>query len=215
MQQDVDSMLAAKGMSGTQYLTSCYEATHAPLLDYLLRAGDGIARSYMMEADETLKDAQQNEISIPDPKTPDADDEEVKGQLVDVTKDTEYENFIDKLKEKTVNKIVADVTKIINSKKEDSEMKFDPKPIADQEATTESTVSAGLNYLQAKLFKENVDTTEEMQDEMMGMAIREATLNQLDVCFAQPYCDYRNFKSRLHFDKGYVITESAVQDLIK
>ena len=32
MKQDIDSMLTNKGMTATQYMTSCYESTNAPLL---------------------------------------------------------------------------------------------------------------------------------------------------------------------------------------
>ena len=64
--------------------------------------------------------------------------------------DTEYETFIDKLKEKTINKIVTDVSKIITNKKEEKDMVFDPKP----EAVSESYMSVSMDYIQNKLMKE-------------------------------------------------------------
>lgn len=209
MKGDVDSMLANKGMTASQYLTSCFESTKAPLLEFILRSTKNIGKQFMEDAEETLKDAQENDISVPEPKA-DLDSKEIEDQLVDVKKDTEYETFVDRLKEKTVNKIVNDVSKIINSKKEEKEMTFDPKPIAEEEAVTESTVSVAINYLNSRLLKENVDVTPEMQENVIGMAIREATLNQLDIVFHQPNSDFRNFSSKMRFGKGNVINESTV-----
>lgn len=212
MKGDIDSMLATKGMDATKYLTSCYEATHAPLVEFILRSTDMIGRQFMEDADETLKDAQKNDIAVPPPEA-DIDSKEVEDQLVDVKSDSEYETFIDKLKEKTVNKIVNDVSKIINSKKEEKDMTFDPKPDAapagDDVPAMESTVMAGLNYLEKKLMKENVSVDPETQEDMIGMAIREATLNQIDLVFRQPNSDFRSYSSRMNFGKGYVINEAA------
>lgn len=216
MKSDIDSMLNNKGMDATKYLTSCYEATHAPLVEFILRSTDMIGRQFMEEADETLKDAQKNDLEVPPPEA-DIDSKEVEDQLVDVKNDSEYETFIDKLKEKTVNKIVNDVSKIINSKKEEKDMTFDPKPEADTSAPTggddapamESTVLAGLNYLEKKLMKEHVEVDPDTQEDMIGMAIREATLNQIDLVFRQPNSDFRSFSSRMNFGRGYVINEAA------
>lgn len=209
MKDDVDGMLGSKGMTATKYLTSCFESTNAPLLEFILRSTENIGRGFMEESDATLKDAQANDISIPAPEA-DIDSKEIEDQLVDVKGDSEYETFIDKLKEKTVNKIVADVSKIINNKNEENNMTFDPKPVDDVEAATESTVSAGINYLEHKLLVEKVDVTPEMTENIIGLAIRESTLNQMDVVFKQPYSDFRNFSSRIRLGKGVVINESAI-----
>lgn len=212
MSADVDSMLCARGMTPSQYLTSCSEATHAPLLEFITRSINNIGKSYLEEADKKLKDAQEQDIPVDDPETPDPEtDDEIAGQLVDVKKDSEYENFIDQLKEKTVKKIVSDVSKIIADKKEEKDMTFDPKPISQQEAQTESTVSVALNYLQGKLYKENVQVTPEMRDNMIGMAIREATLNEINACFRQPGTDYLPFATRIRMGKGCVINESSAK----
>lgn len=213
MKSDIDSMLAHKDMDATKYLTSCYEATHAPLVEFILRSTDMIGRQFMEEADETLKDAQKNDLAVPPPEA-DIDSKEVGDQLVDVKNDSEYETFIDKLKEKTVNKIVSDVSKLINSKKEEKDMTFDPKPdaatsSAEEAPAMESTVLAGLNYLEKKLLKENVSVDEQTQEEMIGMAIREATLNQIDLVFRQPNSDFKSFSSRMNFGRGYIINEAA------
>lgn len=210
MKQDIDDMLASKGMSATQYMTSCYESTKAPLLDYIIRSVNGIGRTYMEEADEILKDAQQNNEAIPEPEKPETEDENIQSQLVDITSDTEYENFVDTLKKKTIDKIVNDVSKIINDKKEEENMTFDTTPVADAEEQFESTTSIAINYMQQKLMKENTEITSDMQNELIGMAIRESTMNQLDIVFKQPEGTFREFASRIRFGKGVLINESAV-----
>lgn len=207
MNNDIDNMLSNKGMTASQYLTSCYESTHAPLVEFLLRSTNNIGRQFMEDANETLKDAQENDVEIPEPKA-DLDSKEIEDQLVDVKSDSEYETFIDKLKEKTVNKIVSDVTKIINNKKEEKEMTFDPKPTSEVN-TESSTIAVGLDYIERKLIMENVDINPEMQEEMIGMAIREATLNQIDTVFRRPEADFKVFSSRIHFGKGIIINESS------
>ena len=73
----------------------------------------------MEEAKEELKDAQENGEDVVAPTTPDPEtDDEIQNQLVDIKDDTEYDSFVDTLKKKTIDKIVSDVTKIINDKKE-------------------------------------------------------------------------------------------------
>ena len=132
MSSDVDAMLAGKGITPTQYLTSCYEATKSPFVNWLLRSGNHAAQQYMEDAEAELKDGQEKGIDLPEPKPASVEDEDVKQQLVDVKSDTEYETFIDKLKQKTVDKIVDDVSKIIADKKEEQGMTFDIKSQSEQ-----------------------------------------------------------------------------------
>ena len=210
MKQDIDSMLANKGMTATQYMTSCYESTKAPLLEFLLRSVNNIGKLYMEEADQTLKNAQENDEAIPEPETPSTEDDNVQSQLIEVESDTEYDNFIDILKQRTIDKIINDVTNIINNKKEEKDMTFDTTPVADLEEQMESTTSIALNYIQQKLMKEQTNITPEMQDELIAMAIRESTLNQLDIVFKQPAGQFREYASRIRHGKGVLINESAV-----
>ena len=210
MKNDIDCMLANKGMTATQYLTSCYESTKAPLLEYILRSVNNIGKLYMEEAEEVLKDAQANDEAIPEPEVPSTEDEPIKSQLVEVESDTEYDNFVEELKKRTIDKIVDDVTKIINDKKEESDMTFDTTPIADVEEKMESTTSIALNYIQKKLMKENTEITSDTYNELIAMAIRESTLNQFDIVFRQPDGQFREFASRIRFGKGNIINESAV-----
>lgn len=205
---DINAMLSNKGLSATQYLQSCSDATKAPLVEFVLRAGDIIANQFLEDAKETLDDAKKNDISVPDPEA-DVEDPEIEEQLVDVKQDGEYENFIDELKKKTINKIVNDVSKIITDKKEEQNMIFDPKPLSDEIMAAESTVSVGLNYLNNSLLKENISLDERLEEEMIGMAIRESTLNIMDLVFKQPGSDFKNYFNRIKYGKGVLINESA------
>lgn len=210
MKHDIDAMLNDKGMSATQYLTSCRESTNAPLLDFILKSCDMVGRQFMEDAEETLKDAKENDMNVPPPEAS-TEDEDIEDQLVDVKNDTEYETFIDKLKQKTINKIVTDVSKIITDKKEENNMKFNPKP----EPVAESAMSASMDYMQMRFIKENVNIDSETQEQMIGLAIRESTLNQLDLVFNQPHSDVKSLSSKIRFGKGVLINESAISDLIQ
>lgn len=207
MCQDVDNMLDKKGLSASQYLKSCFESTDAPLLEFIIRSTENIAKSYLEETQKELKDAQDNDVKIDEPKEPTLDDEAINDQLIDIKQDPEYNSFIDKLKEKTINKIVNDVSKIIADKKEEKKMTFDTTPI---ENTNESVISVGMEYLQKNVWNESTQLSADIQEEMIGMAIREATLNQFDVVFNQPGKEFREYASRIRYGKGAVINESAV-----
>lgn len=205
MKNDIDCMLANKGMNATQYLTSCSEATKAPLLEYLMRATDLIARQYLKEAEEEIKDAKENGVSNPEVKEPSIDDQEVQDQLVDLKKDSEYKTFVDELKAKTVNKIVNDVSALIDDKKDESDMTFDPVK-KDEAPVAESTFMVGMDYLQKKM---GSNINESVQDEMIGLAIRESALNIIDLVFNQRSGQFNEFASRIRWGKGVLINESC------
>lgn len=190
---DVDNMLKQKNMDSNQYFKSAFESTKAPLLEFVLRATDRIAKAYLEEANEVLKDAKDKNEN---PVIPDTD--EAENQVVDITSDNEYENFVDKLKKKTVDKIVNDISGIIKDKKETEKMTFEPKQ--------ESTIGICMDYLQ-KNINESVDNNQ--RDLLMALSIREATLNQLDIVFNQPNKELKLFESMIRYGKGYIINESA------
>lgn len=194
---DIDKMLAAKGMTATQYLTSCYEATHAPFVEYLLNATDAIGRAYMEAQEEILKDAQDKDIDVPEPEDPSIDDDDVSQSLVDIKADTEFQDFIKQLEKKTVDKIVNDISDIINDKKQENDMSFNPQG--------ESTVAPALEYVYKQHWGEEI--TEAQRDEFLLEAVREATLHQLDVVFEQG--TYHDYVSKIKAGRGAVITEST------
>lgn len=213
MKNDIDSMLASKGMSATQYFQSCSNNTNkAPLVEFVLWSTNQIGKKFLEDTNEKLKDAQENGLDVPVPDAPDTDDDDVRDQLVDIKDDPEYKTFVDRIKENTEKQIVEDVTKIITDKKEEKKMAFDPKPAADIEAEMESTTSQALHYLQKHLMMESVEGD---MDEMMGLAIRESTMNIIDSVFMQPGSDYKSFTSRLRGHKGVVCNESAISYLVE
>lgn len=211
MKSDISSMLKSKDMTATQYMTACKDATKAPLLEYVVRCVNNIASDYMRETKEEVTKAKEDGMDIPVPEPPEdpTENDEIKDQLVDIEDDVDYTTFIDTLKKKTIDKIVSDVTKIINDEKDSTNMEFNPKPIAELQETMESTTSIGMQYLQHKLILEQVDVTG-MTEELLGCAIRESTLNQFDVCFKQPGSSFREFVGRIRDGKGSIINESAV-----
>lgn len=207
MKSDVDEFLGSKNMTATQYITSAYEKTKAPLLEFIIRSGNTIAKEYMAEATKILKDAKENDTPL---SPPTIDDNNIDDALIDVKNDTEYETFIDELKQKTIDKIVTDISDIIDDTKEKDDMVFEPDPT---DAVTESTISVVMNYFNKNLIKENYKITNEMQDQMIGFAIRESTLNIIDSIFKQPNSDFKSFAGRIRFGKGFLINESAIQNI--
>ena len=197
MSNDIDGMLAAKGMTPTQYFTSCFESTEAPFVRWLMDATDEIGRQYMEKQDETLKDGQENNIDLPDPEEPEVDDPEVASQLVDVESDMEYDDFVEKLKKKTIDKIVDDVSAIIAGEEQAKNMSFDP--------VQESTVCTAMDYIQKKLWNESADV-----EQMVGLAIREAALHEFDCVFNLQGKSFNEYSNRVRLGKGYVINESAL-----
>ena len=272
IKQDVDNFLGSKGMTPRQYITSAHEKTKAPLLEYILQSVDNIGKQFMEEAEEILKDAQANDITPPPPEG-DVEDIETQNALVDIKKDVSYDNFVDELKQKTVDKIVTDISELIAKEKEGDEMrprlsgsgtsddsfgdmptmegvkdtaqrtvnkakdvvqktkdkidkhnekgfqKFINKKLEtlanelDKRFQTESTIVTVYDYVVESLWKENIELTPELNEEIIGMAIREAVLNQLDLVFKQPMSDFTNFRSTIRFGKGVVVNESVVKDI--
>jgi len=213
MKQDVDDFLASKNMTATQYFKSCHEKTKAPLLEFILRSCQNIGKQFMEEADKTLKDAQKNNIDVP-PPVADADNEDISNQIVDITgNDMEYDTFIQVLKKKTIDKIVSSISNIISDTKDNKDMEFNPKPRV--EPSMESAISIIVEHIHKKLWKENMEITSNLNEQIIGLAIREATLNQIDLCFRQPDSEFIPFRSKIRFGKGALVTESAIRGLVE
>ena len=213
MKSDIDSMLANKGMTASQYITSCHESTNAPMVDFIVRATESIGRSFMEEAKETLKDAQKNGIDVPPPEAPSMDDENINDQIVGVENDTEYAAFIGKLKKATENQIVNEITEELKKRKETEDMTF--KTPSDSGVATESTISIALDFLNLSLMNEKMDVSAELQENMIGMAIRESTMNIMDNIFKLPGADLKSYRTRVLLGKGNIINEAAANYFIE
>ena len=64
-----------------------------------------------------------------------------------------------------------------------------------------------MEHLNQEIIRENVDIAPELEEEMIGMAIREATLNVMDTVFNQPGSDFRSFFNRVRLninEDGYI-----------
>jgi hypothetical protein len=200
MKADIDNMLAQKNMTPTQYFTSAFESTGAPFVKYLIEQADLISKAYMEKEEEELKDAQDNNIDLPEPPEPETTDEDTNSQLVDLENDTEYDDFVEQLKKKTIDKIVNDVSAIIAGEKQEKDMSFNP--------VNESTINAAMEYLEKALWNEN--SSPEQKEQMIGLAIRESTLHEFDKVFELQGRSFNEYTTRVRLGKGYVINESAI-----
>lgn len=203
MNNDIDCMLKQKGETPTQYFTSCMESCNAPFVKWLFEATEEMGNEYMKKQDEILDDGQKNNIDLPDPEAADTEDPEVKSQLVDIESDMQYDNFIEILKKKTIDKIVDDVSDIIAGEKEDKDMSFDP--------VQESTVGVAMDYIQKKVWNESINP--EHQEDMIALAIRESTLHEFDCVFNLPGASFKEYASKIRLGKSYLITEEALNEL--
>ncbi len=204
MSSDVDGMLAQKGMGPVEYFRACFESTNAPLVKFLLESSDVITKQYMEAAEKEKKDAEENGMEAPEMPEPDVEEPEIQSALVDVESDDDYTNFVEKLKKKTVEKIVDDISEMIADKQKEDDMTYQPN----EEAIGESAVLTAMDYLQKQTWTESVET-----DTLMGYAIREATMHELDNVFNLPGKSYNEYASRIRFGKGYLINESAMNSL--
>lgn len=218
MRGDVDGMLKAKGMSPVGYFKSCYESTKAPLIKFLLEGTDEIVKEYENKETEKKDEAKDAGIDITEPEDIDTDDPDVNSGLVDIESDDDYTNFVDKLKKKTVDKIVNDISELIVGEKEKDDMEYkgteptEEVPTEDvpteepptEENIGESTVLMAIDHLNKKYWNENIDS-----DKLIGAAIRESTLHELDCVFNLRGKSFNEYVSMVNFDKGYVINESV------
>lgn len=207
MKQDIDKMLASKDQTPLQYFTSNYEKTDAPLLEFIIRNCNHIGKQYMEAAEKIAEDNKKNDINTPPPSAT-ADIVDSDSQVDDITGndekgvsgDNEYEQFIEKIKKKTITRVINEVSDLINAKKDSkkNEINFG-----------ESAVGVAADYLSKKLWTESAELKENQKEMVIGMAIREATLNMIDSVLSseENFIEYRN---GINFGKGIIVNESAV-----
>ena len=214
MAGDVDNMLASKGMTSTAYLTSCGEKTKAPVLEFVNRSLDFIAQDYIERMVAQFNEADELGIQLPPPtEAPSTDDPAVKSQLGEITSDDQFDSALDKIRAQTRSQIVDNISKLIIDKKNEKEMTFSPEEDntdakaaarealdkqssqqaqqqpqqqqAQQAPQSESAMQVCMNFIAQHQIMENVHPDKKMQDYLMGMAIRECTLYEMDKVFAQ------------------------------
>jgi hypothetical protein len=207
IKQDVDDFLKNKDMTAMQYLQSCGESTGSPFINkFLIPAIGKIGRTFIEEAQEKAKDQKDNNITISEPEA-NVNSDQVNSQIVDIGNDNEYDGFISTLKKKTIDKIIKDVSDIINKKKEEKNMTFDLKG--------ESAVSIIMDYVSTKLLKENIEMDGKLKDEILGVAIKEATFNEIDNFLNRSIPDLHNLSKTIRLNRGVFIKESTIQSIME
>lgn len=207
MKQDVDCMLKNKDQTPLQYFTSKYDKTEAPLLEFIVRNCNHIGKQYMEAADKVAADAKEKDINAAPPSVSadivDADSqvEDITGnEEKDVSGDNEYEQFIEKIKKKTIARVINEVSDLINAKKENKKTEIN---------FGESAVGVATDYLNKKLWNESTELNPEQKEMVIGMAIREATLNIIDSVLSSEE-NFTQYRNGINFGKGIVVNESAV-----
>ena len=195
---DVGNMLDKKNMTPMQYFKSAYEKTHAPLLEFVIRSLNQIGKEYQEDAMEDLRDKEEKGLPL---TASDPNEDKVDSQLLEIKNDSEYEAFMDKLKKKTIDKIVNDVSTLIDDKKDTDDMEFDSTPNEDkdteEEPTTESVIMTAMNYLSRnKLLLERADQKNNFNGEdpsslpgsmeRVPFGIPTASLDDIDVANMDP-----------------------------
>jgi len=213
VQSDVDKFLLSKQQSPMQYLRSCKEATKAPFLDLLINYCEALSREYVDNANQIVREAYEAGIVIPIPEA-NFNDEAPTAQTVDLGKDMEYTEFLDRMRSQTKAQIIEDVTGVINSEKKSDDLRFNPQP------KTETGIPEILESVHYKIAKNNINIEEasnydSINENIMGLAIREATLNILDATFLQEQTGVKDLINRIAYNKGVIVNESTVLSLFE
>ena len=201
--QDVDGFLADKKMTGEDYFKSAYAETKAPLLEYIIRSVGNIGKIYMETAKEIYDEASDAGVDI-EPYSP--AEEDVENMTVAIKGDMEYEDFVDRLKKKTIKKIVDDVSKLIVDKKSEAEMVFAPKENA---RITDSAFTVAFEYITESFIKAQVELPTN-NDELIGLAIRESTLNVIDCVFEQQGKNIKHFARKVRLGNGVLVNKGLL-----
>ena len=212
MHHDIDSMIGKRNMNAIQYMTACKESTNAPLLEFILRSTNLIGSSYMEEASKEAAEEKSTTGSNPvTPKDAKITDSQITDMIVDIKQDPEFKSFIDKLKKKTTDKIVNDVSKFIINKNEDKNMRFDTK----NNTTNESAFNTSMEYFQTRLIREGVELTNSDDiEEMIGMCIREATLYEINRVFNQLPIQFNRYAESINNGSGIIVNTKSVNEFI-
>jgi hypothetical protein len=200
--EDIEDYLDDKDATACRYFKSAYNETKAPLLGFIISAVESIGQQYVEAEIEKYKEAEKVGISL---AAAEMEKEMLDSALVDIKEDDEYEDFIDRLKKKTIDKIVKDITALIKEEKDAIAMSFMPK--------NESAFLVSFDYISESFLKEKIELPKDL-DELIGLAIRESTLNVLDCVFQQPGYLLEHFKTKVRLGRGIVIDHNRVYELI-
>lgn len=323
MASDIDDFLANRKMSSYQYLTAAKENTKAPLIDFILREADRVAKEYYeacykemndnckkgckvplkdeeFNNKKRMKQLAENVISDPemqlatqllaekvkknitknveqivenskDPeekvkglvKQDSIDNEntygkkenepvpkeslkkqaeetpEEQGKKKKVVKETaeekeklaeeKAENFKKQIEENTKKQLVDEYTNYIKEARTKSQLEFDVDPnketnpngiklhrqIQADELQKESVISLCLDYASKELITENVEMTPYLNEQLIGIAIRESTLLEFDRLFSFTKDVTKNLQSTLFLNKSPLMNKNTIKLLIQ
>jgi hypothetical protein len=196
---DIDVFLKGKDTTAFNYIKSACEKTGSPLLEMILKN--------IHEAVEIYREEAEKEI---DPKAPAAIpppvEEALEEPLQDTKDDIEYKTFEDRLKKKLMKKIVDDISEIIDDRKTENNLSFNVNK-------NESCFQHCISFMSEKTLQAGGKF--EATDEVLGLAIRESTLHELDVLFRFDNGDNKMFERRLRASRGILLTEASFKSLME
>lgn len=205
---DIDRMLTSRGMTALQYFQSAYNETKAPLLEYVLRSVDAVVGEFREDAEIGRVEADKRNMNLP---VPTVAEEDIERAVADITSDAEYENFIEVLKKKTIDRIVDDVSRIIER---DPITPAKPTPIAPRanlSVESASPFEVAMNHAVKLMTKINPDKTG-ADDPVLATAMRESCMYTIGMVMGLEDGNMKQFESKLSLNKGVLITESGIRE---
>ena len=245
LSDDIDIFLDKKKMSPLEYLTAAKDETKAPLLQHLLDESDMLTHDYYEKAYKEMTENEKRGIKVKVNEPTVEDQADLDRSLVDTTEDSEYKQFVQTLKEKTRDKIIKDVTNLIEAKDADKDLEFKPgegdKPNKkmqdeleqkakakaraefrpeeeeDEKVKKESVLLQCMDFGSKKFLKEEIEMTPELNEQMIGLAIRESTLCNIDKVFKMRNHteELQKLSTNLFLNKGFVFNKENLNKLIK
>ena len=84
-----------------------------------------------------------------------------------------------------------------------------------KEVKKESVISLCLDYANRELITENVSINPQLNEELIGIAIRESTLSQIDRLFKFTLDPTKNLQTKLFLNKSPLMNKRTIRSLIK
>lgn len=176
------------------------------------------------EANNEVKDQEETSVKPLTPQLPLTPEQEKNERVNEVVKEN-LEKVYDKTKETIQNRIVN----AINNERVAQQLEFDPEKgqvanvryyldetdDAPKAPELESVIALCLDYGNREIIKENVNMTPKLNEELIGLAIRESTLLQIDRLFKFTNDVTNNLQTRLFLNQCPVMNEKSIKRLIK
>ena len=201
LQGDIQKFLDKKGTTALQYIVDSRNKTSAPLMDYLTTAANNSKQEFVQTTTEEMNRDLKETGKLPTLRAV-GPDFSIENELEDIKDDPEYQAFVSKLKEKTSETVVKDVTNVLEKEAQGKDLKFNP-------TTEDSIIEQSMRFMNVKLIQENVDVNKEIEEKMIGYAIRESTLNTIDKVFNHP----PRSKGSISLNHGYIVNTDTLKQI--